>query len=185
MTLFTSARERKFWRWALLVTTAIYASLFLGNPLAHLVEDQNIAAIFFLLGMAVVGGAILFHSLETRPGKIELAVAFGFLAVFIMFFLRLGLAERSHVIEYSILAILVDKAIHERADQAKNITWPSVMAWLISFMIGVVDECVQILIPDRVFDPTDIVFNGIAVTLAIAPKILIQWVRKRIRKSGI
>ncbi|MDH3246546.1 MAG: VanZ family protein [Saprospiraceae bacterium] len=183
MEFFTSTRERNLWRWALLVTIAIYASLFMGNPLARLVEDQNIAAIFFLLGMAVVAGAILFHSLETRPGKIELAVGAGFLAVFIMFFLRLGLAEGSHVIEYSILAIFIDKAINERVKQGKNIAWPSMVAWVISLMIGVIDESIQIFIPDRIFDPTDIAFNGIAVTLAIVPGLLIKWVRKRIRKT--
>ncbi len=178
---FTSVRERTLWRWATLVTAVIYATLFIGNPLARLVEDQNIAAIFFLLGMAVVAAAILFHALETRPGKIELAVGAGFLAVFIMFFLRLGLAERSHVIEYSILAILIDKAINERVKQGKNISWPSMVAWVISLMIGVIDESVQIFIPDRVFDPTDIAFNAIAITLAIVPRKFIQWVRKRIR----
>jgi VanZ family protein len=175
---YTSPQEKRIWLLALLVVVIIFATLFVGSPLAGLVQDQNVAAAFFLLGMLIVGAAILLHAFQSKPGKLELAIGSGILAVFIMFFLRLGLAERSHVIEYCVLAILLHKALLERVKGGKHIPVPAASALVMTFLIGVIDECIQIVIPDRHFDPTDIVFNGLAAVMGVVPYLIINWVRK-------
>ncbi len=182
MPLFTSPDEKKYWFWALAVFITIISTLFLGQPLIELFGDQNIRAVIFLMGMFLVGGSILVHMLKTKPSKIELTVIFGIAAVYVMFILRLGMPERSHLFEYSVLAIFIHKALIERVNHGKLIRMPALIALVISFLIGVLDECIQIFIPDRVFDPADIVFNGFVVLAAIGTRVVFIWVRKRINK---
>lgn len=183
MPLFTSSREKQFWLWALAVLAAIFSTLFLGQPLAELFGDQNIQAAIFLLVMFLVGVAILIHAIKTKPSKVELTIWFGIVAVYVMFILRLGLPERSHLMEYSVLAIFIHKAITERVNQGKLIPRPALVAALFTSLIGVLDECIQIFLPDRVFDTNDIIFNGMAVAMAIGTRVFLAWVRKRMRKS--
>ncbi len=114
MPLFTSKREKYLWLWALAVVMAIFSTLFIGRPFTKLFKSQDVQAAIFLLGMLLVGIAIVAHALKTKPGKIEIALLSGIIAVYIMWLLRLGLAERNHLIEYSILAIVIHKALSEK-----------------------------------------------------------------------
>lgn len=172
-------KERRFWIYAAAVAMAIFATLLMGRPLQHMLRDQNVQAVFFLSGMLLVGGAILVHGLRLRPSKRELAVWIGLAAVFVMFVFRLGAPERSHLIEYSVLAIFIHKALGERWAESASIWRTALMAWLFTFLIGVVDEGLQYWLPDRVFDTEDIVFNGIAATMAIGGSLIVNWARRR------
>lgn len=165
----------------MLVVIAIILTLFIGRPLAKLLGPQDLRAIFFLIGMLFVGAMILVHALKGERSGLELTLVLGIIAVYIMFFLRLGLAERSHLIEYSVLAILIHMALLERQFQGKAIWSPALLAIGIAFSIGVLDECSQLIIPDRVFDPVDIFFNGMVIVAAIGFYVLLNWVRKKIR----
>jgi cation transport ATPase len=183
MSNFKSSKEKRLWFWASMVMVLIFSTLFLGQPLAELFNDQNVRAAVFLVVMFLIGAAILFHALKTKPGKIEITLLLGIAAVYIMFILRLGMPERSHLMEYSVLAILIHKALIERGSQGEKVRLPALSAIVISFLIGVVDECLQIFLPDRVFDPQDILFNGMAVTMAVGSFVVINWARKRFGKS--
>ena len=44
-------------------------------------------------------------------------------------------------------------------------------------LLGVFNECIQILLPDRYFDPVDIAFNGLAAGMAIESTEILNWVR--------
>ncbi len=101
-----------------------------------------------------------------------------------MLFLRLGLPERSHLFEYSVLAIIIHKALNERANQGGQVPVPALLAFAIAFLIGVFDECLQIILPDRVFDPVDILFNGFAVTMAIGSSVILRWIRNYRNKEA-
>ncbi|MDC8003218.1 VanZ family protein [Aureisphaera galaxeae] len=185
MSLFTSKREKRYWFFALLVLFTIITTLFVGQPLLKLLGNQDVQAFLFLAGMFLVGVAILTHALSIRPGNVEMAILLGIAAIYVMLFLRLGLPERSHLIEYSILTIFVHRALMERKLHRKKPTRPALWAGAIVFGIGVVDECIQLVLPDRVFDTDDILFNGIAVVLALSSTVLLQWIRKKItRKSS-
>lgn len=178
MSLFTSSREKKLWFWALATVVTIFSTLFIGQPLLELLANQNVRAVFFSIGMLLVGAAIIMHSIKTKPGKIEIAVILGIIAVYTMFFLRLGMTERSHLIEYSILAIFIHKALVERSKRGEKIPIVALIAFITTFLIGVIDECVQIILPNRVFDPLDIIFNGNVAALAIASNVIFSWIRK-------
>ena len=181
--LFTSSREKRLWFWAFAVFAAIFSTLFMEKTLANQLKDQNIQAVFFVFGMLLVAAAVIVHGLKTKPSRIELSILLGIVAVYVMFIFRLGAPERSHLMEYSVLAIFIHKALVERASQRKLILKPALFALAIAFLIGVLDEYIQIVLPNRVFDPQDILFNGIAVIMAIASSLLLIWARKRINKS--
>lgn len=183
MPLFTTAREKRLWLWALAVFAAIFSTLFLGGPLTTLWGNQNIQGAIFFLGMLLVGAAVLVYGLRKKPNRVEVAIWLGIIAVYTMFLLRLGLAERSHLIEYSVLAILVHLALMERMRWEDKALIPALLAFGITFLLGVVDESIQILLPDRVFDPVDILFNGLAALMAIGSGLILQWIRKKIQKS--
>ncbi|MEP1031947.1 VanZ family protein [Ekhidna sp.] len=183
MTLFTSTKEKRLWLWALAVFAAIISTLFIGRPLASQLRNQNVQAIFFMLGMLLIAIAVLIHAWKSKPSKIELSILLGIIAVYVMFIFRLGAPERSHLIEYSVLTIIIHKALIERARQANRIRMPALFAWVIAFLIGVLDESIQIILPNRVFDPQDILFNGIAVTMAIIVTIFLVWMRRKFSRS--
>jgi len=172
--LFTSAREKRLWLWTLLVVATILASLFIGNPLANQLRDQKVQAVFFVLGMLIIAAAVVVHGLRDNPGKVELSVLLGILAVYVMFFLRLSIPERSHLIEYSVLTIFIHKALLERKKHRKSISYPALLASVIAIIIGILDESIQYFLPNRVFDPEDIVFNCIAVFMAIGASLLLK-----------
>jgi uncharacterized membrane protein YhaH (DUF805 family) len=180
---FTSAREKRLWLWALLVIATILASLFIGNPLATQLRDQNVQAVFFVLGMLIIAAAVIVHGLRDKPGKIELSVLLGIVAIYVMFFLRLGILERSHLIEYSVLSIFIHKALLERKKEGKNIAYPALLASAIAISVGILDECIQYFLPNRVFDLEDIVFNCMAVVMAIGSSLLLKWVYGRVSKA--
>jgi hypothetical protein len=179
MPLFTSKREKNLWLWVFVVILAIFSTLFLGQPLQALFNSQDVRAMVFVFVMVMVGTTIVIHAIKTKPSKTELTLIIGLIAVYTMFVLRLGMPERSHLMEYSVLAIFVHKAILERKVQGKPIRTPALVAFLITFSIGVLDECIQILLPDRYFDPEDIIFNGMAAFMAIGSNVILNWVRKR------
>ena len=100
-----------------------------------------------------------------------------------MFFFRLGAPERSHLIEYSVLAVLLHKAFTERFKLGKKIIRPALFALSVGILLGAMDESVQLLLPHRYFDPEDIVFNSLAVAMAIGTSLLLHWLHRRLKKN--
>ena len=181
MTIFTSLREKKLWLWAFAVFAAIFSNLFIGQLITKIFNNQNTQAGILMFGMLLIGLAVTVHGLKTRPKKTEIAIWLGISAVYLLFFLRLGLAERSHLIEYSVLAIFIHKAFNERA-RHKKLPNPALWAILLSTSIGVIDEGIQLFLPYRVFDYNDILFNLLASTMAVGASLLIAWVKKRVQQ---
>ncbi|QBA64965.1 VanZ family protein [Muriicola soli] len=181
----TNIRKRYLWLAVLIVYLTILSTLFIGQPLANELRDQNVQAVFFLFGMFMVGIAVLLHGLISKPSKIEYAVLFGIIGVYVMFFFRLGAPERSHLIEYSALAILLHKAIRREIAPERSIWLPAILAWLSGIFLGTLDEGIQYFLPERVFDPVDIVFNSMAISMAIIATMLLNWLNKKFTKRKV
>lgn len=188
MPLFTSKRERHLWLWTMAIVLAIYSTLGLASLLAKKLREfgmnDDLAAVGFLFGMFLVGLTILLQGLKVRPRGIDLAVATGIAAVYYMVFFRLTLSERSHIIEYSVVAVFIYEALLERASQGRRVPIPALLAILATSLIGVIDECIQLLLPSRVFDPTDMFFNFLAALLGVGSSAGLSWVRKRFGGEG-
>lgn len=183
MTIFTSQREKRLWLYALIVAAAILSTLTFGRPLREMLVDQNVQAVFFLLGMVLTAATIIVYGLKLQPGKAELTVWLGLATVYIMLVFRLGAPERSHLIEYSVLAIFIHQPLIERLSIKHHFLIPALLAFLITTAIGVIDESVQLFLPDRVFSGEDIFFNGSAAFMAITTSLILRWLRKKFRKQ--
>ena len=181
MTLLSSRRERRLWFWTLAVIAGIFASLGLSGSLLEVLSDGNVAAVVFGIALLLVGAAILTRGLRSTPDGAEIAVAFGFGAVSLMVLLRLTLAERTHLIEYGVLAVFIHAALAERVEQGRRVPLPALVAFVSAALIGIVDETIQLALPHRVFDPEDMLFNALAAAAAISASLLLARLRRRVR----
>ena len=179
MPLFKSSQEKRYWLFASLVLIAILSTLTLGQPLQRLLIDQNIQAAIFMLGMLLTGVVIVIHGLKVQPSKTEIIFWIGLIAVYLMLFLRLGIPERSHLIEYSVLSIFIHKALIERLSSNSQFFKPALMAFIITCLIGIFDEAIQYFLPQRVFDWEDILFNTLAAFMAIGGSLILQWAKRK------
>ncbi len=181
MSLFTSTREKHLWMWVLLITAGIYATLFVGQPLLNFFNSQKLQAGIFISGMILVAVMIFIHAWQVKWRKLTILLALGMTAVYLMLFLRLGLSERTHLFEYSVLAIFIHLALIERAKHLRNLRYPLLIAFFLSNIMGILDECLQIPLPNRRFDPVDIFFNGFVILVALGSHAVLQWIEKRFR----
>ncbi len=184
MNRITEIREKHLWIAVAVVYLTILSTLFIGQPLANELRDQNVQAVIFLSGMLLVAVAVLLHGLIRRPGAVEYAFLIGIAAVYVMFFFRLGAPERSHLIEYSVLVVLLHKAFGKRYSTENRIWKPAITAWICGVLLGALDEGIQYFLPNRVFDPQDIAFNSIAVTMAITASVALFLLRNFLKKKG-
>ena len=184
MSWFSSRRERRLWVWTLLVVAAIYSTLGLATAWAGLLQDSGLLTVFFVGAMLLIGAAVVTRGLQVRPGGLEVAVALGVAAVYGLVFVRMALeTERSHLIEYGVVALLIYEALSERASQGRRVPAPAVLAFLLAVLVGVVDEGIQWFVPVRVFDPLDMVFNALAAVMAVAASAALAWARRRSGRS--
>ena len=177
-TFFATRRERRLWTWTLALVLTIFATLGLASTLAEVLYNQGLSAVVFLTVMALVGLAILTQGLKTRPGGIEIGIGLGIAAVYLMVFLRLTIPERSHLIEYGVVAVFIYEALTERASHGRFVPVPAILAILLSSMIGVIDEIVQLFLPSRHFDKDDILFNLLASSMSIIAMVILGWGRR-------
>ncbi|MCY4112120.1 MAG: VanZ family protein [Chloroflexi bacterium] len=183
MPFFSSVRERRLWAWTLLVVAAIYSTLGLATTLAGLLSDAGVLTPLFVLAMLLIAAAVVTRGLTWRPGGAEIAVALGVAAVYGLVFVRMALeTERSHLIEYGVVALLIYEALTERASRGRRVPVPALLAFLAAVVVGTVDEGIQAWLPVRVFDPLDILFNALAAFMAVAGSVALAWARRRTRR---
>jgi hypothetical protein len=175
----TTRREKRLWAWAAVVAAGIFATLPFAGVLAETFQDQDVAAIGFVAAMALAAAMVLVQGLRSRPGGAEVGVALGVAAVYLMLLLRTTLPERTHLIEYSVLAVLVFEALAERRASGARVPAPWLLAMVATAAVGAVDEGIQYLMPSRVFDPLDLVFNTGAAVMAVVGMLALGAARTR------
>ena len=174
---FSSKRERWLWAWTLAVVVAIYSTLGLASTLAGVLMNQGLAAVAFLAAMALVGLTVLTQGLKTRPGGVEIGIGLGIAVVYLMVFFRLTIPERSHLIEYGVVAVFIYEALTERASQGRRVSVPALLAILATSLVGAIDEFIQLFLPSRHFDWNDILFNFLASLMAVVAMVVLGWAR--------
>ena len=121
-----------------------------------------------------------------RPGRAELAVGLGILIVYLMAWIRIGagtLEERTHLFEYSLVAALVHEALLERRQNGRRVPAPALLALVVSVLLGWLDEGIQALLPQRVYDIVDVAFNTLAATMIISARWLLDFVRRQVARE--
>lgn len=177
--IFTSAREIRLWAWAAVVVAATYASVAFGGTLQSILSDRDAVDSGFVLAFILVVITILFQALKVRASSTEIGVVLGVTAACLLLVVRTGVTERTHLIEYGIVAMLVYEALDERRLQGRRVPAAALMAIAITIGIGVADECLQWLLPGRVFDPVDIGFDAVAAVLAVVAMAALRRARAR------
>lgn len=177
---FTSQRERRLWGWALASVAAIYSTLGLARTLAGMLGESGLGPSLFVLSCLLILAAVVAQGLKTRAGRGEVGIALGITALYLLVFARMSIpAERSHLIEYGVVALFVHEALAERASQGQHVPAPALLAVLLTVPVGVVDECIQLFLPSRVFDPVDMLFNALAAVMAVTSRSALAWARMR------
>lgn len=97
-----------------------------------------------------------------------------------MVFLRMAIPEeRTHIVEYGVVAILIHEALTERASRGRPVPVPALLAIGATILVGALDEFVQLLLPSRVFDPADIFVNSVSALMAVLAKLALGVARRR------
>lgn len=176
--LFTSSRERRLWLWSLAVVAAIYSTLGLAGTLAARLRENNLMTAAFFVLMILTVATIVGSGLKRRPGWREVWVELGLTAVYGMAVLRMGVSpeERTHLFEYAVVAVLIYQALRERADNGGRVPVPAVLALVVTALLGWLDEGIQALLPNRVYDDFDVLSNAIAAAIGIVGSVVIAWV---------
>ena len=86
--------------------------------------------------------------------------------------------ERTHLVEYGVVAAFMHEALTERTDGERRVL-AALLALLGATLAGALDECIQLFLPNRVFDPQDLFFNFSAAAMAVAASAAMGWARRR------
>lgn len=179
MIRFTSGRERKLWAFTAAVVVAIFATLGLARTLSDELRNRGLLDNTFFFAFVVLVVAVVIRALKLRRGGPEIFVILATVIVYLMMFLRIASPEeRTHLLEYGVVALLIHEALIERASNGAHVPRPAILAIVSTSVIGAVDECIQLVIPSRVFDPIDLGFNTLAATVAVGATLVLSHVRQ-------
>lgn len=184
MTLFTSKRERRLWILTLVVVATIYSTLGLARTLAGELRDRNMLDNAFVIGFFLLIAAVVIQGLRKKPGGLEIGVWIGIGAVYLMAVVRMGLPEeRTHLFEYSLVALLIYQALMERRSNGGRVRFPAAAAVVATALLGWIDEGIQALMPSRVYDIVDVGFNALAGLMAVLGILALGWARRLKREK--
>ena len=120
----------------------------------------------FNVGMFLVGTMILVQGLRERSRGVEVGFALGVAAIAIIGFARgISAAERSHLIEYTVLALIVHEALLERRDQGRRVPVPAVTT----------DPSVKVAVSTIPVPRSKTVQNSVPDTRMIATPPILVW----------
>ena len=181
MSLFTSKRERRLWLWTVVVMAAIYSSLGLAGRLAETLRERDLLDASFAFGFVLVLATIFGSGMKRKPGWREIWVGIGVTAVYGLLLLRVWLSpqERTHLIEYGVVAVLIYHALIERRRNGRNVPVPAFLAVVLTVLLGWIDEGIQAILPNRVYDIRDVLFNALAGLMSVLASMALRWAKRK------
>lgn len=179
---FSSARERALWAWALAAVVAIWTSLGPAAALAGALRERNLLRLALGVVVFFLVGAVARRWIMRRPRLADVGVAVAVALAYLLVGARMASwEERTHLVEYGVVAAIIHMALLERARNGRTVRGPAALAIGATAVLGLVDEGIQWMLPGRVFDPRDVFFNAfagfmvVAARLALAPQRRPSW----------
>lgn len=163
---------------------AVLSTLGIAPDLSRTLTDRGLLDAVFGLAVLVVVVVLVAAGAGRRAGWVGLALTLGTVSVAALLVVRAAIpaAERTHLVEYAVLAVAVLAAL-EAGEGRRDASWRHLAgAAVITTMLGVIDEGVQAVIPNRVMDPVDMLFNAFAAVGAMAVVGLLRALPRR--RSG-
>ena len=112
MSIFSSSRERRLWIWTLVVVAVLYSTRGVTLMVAASPLFRNLKATLFLHGMMLMGTTIISRGLKMRLSGANLGIVLGVAAAYVLVFVRFtSTEERSHLIEYGVVAAFIHAAL--------------------------------------------------------------------------
>ncbi len=175
----SAGRELRLWLWALVVLAAIYSTLGPVQELATVLREHNLLLVTSAAVLLLVGVVIVVQWAKRRPGRRETGVALGVATVYLTALIRMPIPEeRTHLFEYGLVAVLIYQALTERRRIGHRVPAPAVFAIAVTAVLGWLDEGIQSLLPNRVYDLRDVDFNAIAGLMAIVSSLVLAQARR-------
>ena len=187
--VFASRREKRLWFAAGLCIVLIYSSLYVARPIAEFLREKNLLRLTVGLIFASTGVLIGLRVLIARPGRRLLLTLLGIGLGYLLLLNLVPMApeEGLHFLEYGLVAALFYLALRERwvrktemglegGSRAVRIR-PFAGALVLTAIVGWVDEAIQAVLPNRVYDLRDVAFNVIAAIVCLGAIKLVEWVR--------
>lgn len=182
---FKTKKEKRLWFFFTITVLTIFASIGFANALSEYLTNEGFIGFTFSLGLLAIAAGIFLTGLRTRPRGVEIGITISVLAVYVIIAARAFSAEhRSHIIEYSVVSLILFEALKERSEN-KKVLIPAVFAIIGTVLIGTIDELIQFLMPSRVFDLFDIFFDFIASLMAVGASVLLSTARTFFHKRRI
>jgi hypothetical protein len=178
----------KSWLWVILCSFGIFVTIPVAGPISKYIENligREISG-YIALFVVAVALAILFHTLIFRLQIKRISQYLWLFTtaaayIYISFQLLSNPSEVFHLLAYAFLSYLLFRALsHVIKDSTIYFT-----SALFGMFIGTIDECIQWMMPDRVFDFRDIGLNflvgalfQLAIWKGIQPKIISKPIEK-------
>ncbi len=186
---FTSRREERLWRAAVVCLVLIYSSLYIARPIAESLRERNLLRA--AVGLVFLVTALLLMGVVRRwkPGwRIYLGLMMAALLYAPVFlFLKLP-EERLHYLQYGLFCGLVHAALMERRNNKpipdnagllkRVVLAPWFVALVITLAAGWLDEGIQEVLPNRYYDLRDVAFNFSAGILYLLAWVLVDRSRR-------
>jgi VanZ family protein len=178
------ARERRLWTALAVYLAAIYATLYHAQFVMTWLRTRNLLAKSLLVIFGAAALALALAVLRARPGPRETLLLLAVAALYVFLLSRMEiLQERLHILEYGLVGALARGALRERRGRsALEADGPAALgALLLAVAAGWLDEGIQAILPNRVYDLRDVGFNAGAAALAVGALELRRAVRRRER----
>ncbi len=168
------ARTRA-WGWAMAYIAFVYSTIPLLPDVWAILREYTQGAVRHL-GTVVIaaGGVALLIRLMMRMGKVWwryiVLVAIAVLYAHLLGEFARFPAERLHLVEYGFMGYVLLRALRCGISPP----WSYLVAWLAAVVVGVGDECIQWVLPQRYFEVKDIQLNAISAALGL----MVAWLAR-------
>jgi len=166
------------WGWALVYIAFVYATIPLLPEVWGTLREYTQGAIRHLGALVLVLGAlalVVYIGRQARGRRwhhyLGLAVVAMIYAYLLGQFARFP-AERLHLVEYGFMGYVLFRALRLDMDTK----WAYALSLVLAFAIGIGDECIQWLLPQRFFEIKDIQLNALSAALGLVVVRLVRGV---------